>query len=101
VPISAHVLVDHLRSRLVPLTPREALDPAAELRDRDRLAKAHLEIGGAWHAAAGRQRVEGARQVHGQHVDVALERQGKSLNETSIEDMEQLWQQAKREVPAS
>jgi uncharacterized protein YabN with tetrapyrrole methylase and pyrophosphatase domain len=33
-------------------------------------------------------------------MEAALERQGKTLDETSLEDMERLWQQAKSEVPA-
>ena len=36
-----------------------------------------------------------------QFIEAALERQGKSLEETSLEEMEELWRQAKLELPAS
>ncbi len=78
-------VLDHLRRRLVPLAPRETRDAAAELRDRDRLAEAHLEIGGARHALAGGEGVEGAGQVDGQHVHVALEREVPSGGEERLQ----------------
>jgi MazG family protein len=36
-----------------------------------------------------------------QHMEAALERQGRSLDQTPLEELEKLWQQAKSDVPAS